>query len=374
MDRRTFIKDLGLKTAGLTAGISALNAACRLPSNLIPKPKNWVWITQDSNATNDQWKERFEILKKSGFHAVLPEVLTGTHALYANTRLESRDTWLERLIPIAKEYDLEIHTWMHCMPHRVQSVIDNHPDWYNVNRLGQSSLTHPAYVNYYKFLCPSKEEVHAHLAKNVEELAQYDVDGVHFDYIRYPDVIIARGLWERYNIVQDQEYAEYDYCYCSTCREKFKKQTGIDPMKIEDPANHQEWVQFRYDQVTNLVNNVMIPAAKKYNKVTTAAVFPNWQAVRQQWHVWKLDAAFPMLYNRYYLEDAEWIKRECKTGLKLLKHHKNLYSGLMVDEPEKLREYVTKSFEGGAKGISIFSLRALRPAHYEILQELLREA
>ncbi len=373
MDRRAFIKDLGLKTAGITAGMAALSAACVKPGASHQKLKNWVWISQDTNAADDQWKARFETLKKAGFHAILPEVLTGTHALYRNTRLPSRDNWLERLIPIAKANDLEIHTWMHCMPHRVQSVMDNHPDWYNVNRLGQSSLTHPAYVDYYKFLCPSKEQVHAHLQKNVEELAQYDVDGVHFDYIRYPDVIIARGLWEKYNIVQDKEYPEYDYCYCSTCREKFRKQSGIDPVDIEDPANHQGWVQFRYDQITNLVNNVMIPAAKKYGKMTSAAVFPNWQAVRQQWHEWKLDAVLPMLYNRFYLEDAEWIKRECQTGLRLLKHHQNLYSGLMVDEPAKLKEYVMKSFEGGAKGISIFALRSLRPEHYEMLVQALQE-
>ena len=30
-------------------------------------------------------------------------------------------------------------------------------DWYAINRLGESALEKPAYVEYYKFLCPSKE-------------------------------------------------------------------------------------------------------------------------------------------------------------------------------------------------------------------------
>ena len=79
-----------------------------------------------------------------------------------------------------------------------------------------------------------------------------------------------------------------------------------------------------------------------------------------------------MLYNRFYLEDAEWIKRQCEQGINSLQNNTKLYSGLMIDEPDKFKEYVIKSFEGGAKGISVFSLRGLQEEHLKMLTELLK--
>lgn len=33
-----------------------------------------------------------------------------------------------------------------------------------------------------------------------------EVDYVHLDYIRYVDVILAKGLWEKYGLVMNEEY------------------------------------------------------------------------------------------------------------------------------------------------------------------------
>lgn len=371
MNRRTFFSDLGFKSMGLAGCFSMLNTA-RCGFHYRRKSKNWVWITPDTKASDDDWKIRFEKLKNAGFDAILPEIYAGRGAYFGSSRMPVRAELLERLIPIARDFDLELHAWMWTMPCLLDDIQKNHPDWYNVNRLGQSSVDKPAYVGYYKFLCPTKEEVHEFIQGTVRELSQYDVDGVHLDYVRYPDVILAKGLWAKYDLIQDKEYPQFDYCYCETCRKKFKDQTGIDPMDIQDPSVHSEWIQFRHDQVTNLVNNKLIPIGHEHGKMMTAAVFPNWKSVRQQWHAWKLDAALPMLYNRFYEEDADWIKRQCEEGIRSLQFDTKLYSGLMLDEPDKFREYVIKSFEGGANGISVFSFRSLKDEHLYLLTELLK--
>ncbi len=372
MNRRTFLQDLGLKTTGLVGSISLLNTLNTSSSNK-RKSKNWVWITPDTKATDDDWKRKFDSLKKAGFDALLPEIYTGRGAYFGSSRLPVQAELLERFIPIAKSFDLEIHPWMWTMPCMLENIQKNHPDWYTVNRLGESSLDKPAYVDYYKFLCPSKQEVHEFIQGTVQELCQYDVDGIHLDYIRFPDVILAKGLWEKYNLVQDKEYPQFDYCYCSSCRTKFKNQEGIDPMEIEDPSTHQAWLQFRYDLITHLVNDKLIPIARKNGKIISAAVFPNWRNVRQEWRAWKLDAAFPMLYNQFYLTNAEWIKQSCKEGIKSLQYNTNLYSGLLVDEPDKFKEYVIKSFQGGAGGISAFALNRLRDDHLKMLTQVLKK-
>ena len=370
MKRRNFVKNLSLALTG-TAGLWSLhNLGCSASGKR--KSKNWVWMTPDANSSDDEWKARFEKLKNAGFDAVLPEVYNGRHAYFSSSRMPVRAEWLEQILPIAHSFDIEVHAWMWTMPCLLDDIQKNHPDWYNVNRLGESSVEKPAYVNYYKFLCPAKEEVHEFIQGTVQELSQFDVDGVHLDYVRYPDVILAKGLWEKYDIIQDKEYPQYDYCYCETCRTKFKDLHGIDPMDIDDPSTHTDWIQFRHDQVTNLVNNKLIPIGREHGKIMSAAVFPNWKMVRQEWRAWKLDAALPMLYNRFYLEGSDWIKQKCEEGIASLQHQTKLYSGLMVDEPDKLKDYVEKSFQGGAKGISIFSNRGLKDEHLDMLTQLLK--
>jgi uncharacterized lipoprotein YddW (UPF0748 family) len=370
MNRRRFLLKIFHGILGISGYMTLFNTI-GYSNPAIRKSKNWVWITPDIEATDDDWKRRFEQLKKAHIDSILPEVYNGSSAFFGSTRLPVKAEYLERLIPIAKSFQLEIHAWMWAMPCMLEDIEKNHADWYAVNRLGDSSLEKPAYVDYYKFLCPVNEEVQDFIQSNVKELSEYDVDGIHLDYIRYPDVILPKGLWPKYNIIQDKEYPQYDYCYCDVCRKKFKSLVGIDPTTLENPSTNQAWLQFRYDQVTHLVNKKLIPVAHKYNKIISAAVFPNWKNVRQQWSEWKLDAVMPMLYNRFYLADAEWIRQFTIAGIQSLKYKTKYYSGLMVDEPEQFKDYIYKAFEGGAQGICLFSLNALSDEHLKILEALL---
>jgi uncharacterized lipoprotein YddW (UPF0748 family) len=372
MNRRTFLSVFGQKTSG-TAVFLFLNNLVTPARVKKRESRNWVWITPDLQAKDDDWKKNFEKLKNANFTGIIPEIYDGRNAYFSSSRLPVKAEYMEKLIPVARSFDLEVHAWMWCMPCLIKDIQDNHADWYTVNRLRQSSAEKPAYVDYYKFLCPAREEVHEFIQATVKELALFDIDGIHLDYIRYPDVILAKGLWSKYNIVQDREYPEYDYCYCGTCRKKFKDQTGTDPLEIEEPATHSEWLQFRYDQVTNLVNNTLIPVGRERGKIMSAAVFPNWRNVRQEWRNWKLDAVFPMNYNTFYLGDAEWIKQYCIEEIKSLRYDIPLYSGLFIDDVENFRQYVIKSFEGGATGISVFSMNNLTDTHYNMLAMELKE-
>lgn len=97
--------------------------------------------------------------------------------------------------------------------------------WYAVNRNGESAYNVQAYVPYYKFMCPNNENVINFLTGEYEKIAAIpDVDYVHFDYIRYVDVILAKGLWEKYGLVMNEEYPTADYCYCDKCVADFKAQ------------------------------------------------------------------------------------------------------------------------------------------------------
>ena len=102
---------------------------------------------------------------------------------------------------------------------------------------------------------------------------------------------------------------------------------------------HEEWRQFRYDAISNVVNNHAVPMAKRYDKLITAAVFPNWESVRQQWQTWDLDGFLPMLYHGFYNEDIHWIGDQVAKNKKLLKRDKPIYAGLFLPhlKPEELK-------------------------------------
>jgi uncharacterized lipoprotein YddW (UPF0748 family) len=168
----------------------------------------------------------------------------------------------------------------------VDEVMRLHPDWYNVNARGESAMDHPAYVDYYKFLDPGRPEVREWVQKIVMELAQIsELAGIHLDYIRHPDAVLPPALRKKYSLVQDRVYPQFDYGYSVYERGEFKRQYGIDPLKIQDPENHREWMQYRFDMVTGLVNEYLVPAAHARGECITAAVFPGPAMARKNSHL-----------------------------------------------------------------------------------------
>ena len=375
MDRRAFLKGMSVGAAALAANGFAIDllASAASPAGL----KNWVWITPDVNRTDDDWKRTFALMKQSGIHAIVPEVYTGRMAFYASERLPVKADWLGRILPLARAEGLEVHAWIVCMLCSIDEMVKKHPDWYNVNAKGESAADKPAYVDYYKFLDPGRPEVREWVQGTVKELANIpELDGVHLDYIRHPDAILPSGLWKKYNIVQDKVYPAYDYGYTRYERDEFKKRYGIDPIEIKDPTSHKEWMQFRLDMVTGLVNGYLVPAARAKGKKITAAVFPGpsmaRDMVRQDWGQWDLDGFLPMLYHSFYQAGPEWVKQQTAEGVAAAK--KPIYSGLFVHDTDEatFTKTVEKSLEGGASGVSIFSLRAMNEAKWKALQTVMQ--
>ena len=366
MHKRRFLKVLSAGLLGASGCLPSAGTGKRMKD----RQKNWMWVSPSRReaASDDVWKSRLGRWREAGIDAILPEIFNNRAAHYGSEHLPVAGRWLEQLLPLARAAGVEVHAWMHTMTCNIDSVHDQHPEWYNVNGRGESSWEKPAYVHYYRFLCPSRPAVHEFLKRRVRELAQYDeLDGIHLDYIRHPDVILAESLQPRYDIVQDREYPEYDYCYCDVCRSGFKEMHGADPMELEDPSADRNWRQYRFDLITHIVNDELVPVGRKRGKAMTAAVFPNWEHVRQQWSNWDLDAVLPMLYHSFYNEDLQWIGEEVREGISTQKHGVPLFSGLFVSalDPSELSQAIAVSLAAGASGVSLFSSGAMSDEHWD---------
>jgi uncharacterized lipoprotein YddW (UPF0748 family) len=369
--KRKFIQVLG---TGLIGATVLPNWANDLLSQNSPNRMNWIWIHGNPEVSDDAWKIKFDQMRSAGIGAALVQLYNGHTALFEhpNPLVPVKTDLLSRLIPIAHAAGVQLHAWMWSMPCNNPTIIEKHPDWFAVNGNGKPSWSHPAYVSYYKFLCPCHPGAREFVTQNVKAIAAYnELDGIHLDYIRLPDVILAEALQPKYGIVQDREYPEYDYSYSEYCRSQFKEQQGIDPLDLENPSSNPEWLQFRLDSITNLVNTQLVPAAKSNDKFISAAVFPNWQSVRQQWHNWDLDAFMPMLYHNFYHEDIAWIGSEIKEALTLLKIKRPVYAGLFVPSlsPLELKEAIALSRRAGSSGFSLFDFNALKSGHWEAMGE-----
>lgn len=233
-------------------------------------------------------------------------------------------------------------------------------------------------IDYYRFMCPSRDEVRQAIRSTVRDLVQVDgLGSIQLDYIRYPDVILPIALWPKYNLVQDREYPELDFCYCSVCRERFRKQSGADPLELADPAANAAWLQYRYDTITAVVQEVA-SEAHAHNTRVTEAVFPTpaiaKRLVRQDWTRWDVDAVLPMVYNGFYKEDVPWIERATREGVTALAGRMPLYTGLHVPDlgPADLARAAERAFAGGALSISVFEGNTLTPEHWSLLAPVLK--
>ncbi|MBB3700890.1 hypothetical protein KMW28_13410 [Flammeovirga yaeyamensis] len=356
MNKREFLKLAGLTTTGVMMGLPVMGKSTKLP-------KRWMWLHAHDDWTNAQWEEKLDKLVEIDIEAVL---------------LGGSESTFKKMYPLLKKRNIEMHAWMWTLNRNGDKEAKKHPDWYTVSGDGRSCYDYHPYVDYYQWVCPSKEEVQEHIIKQAVSLAKIEgVKGVHLDYVRYSDVILASSLQPLYGIVQDKEYPEYDFCYCDTCRDKFLNESGQDIRKMEDPTQSEEWRQFRYDSVTHLVNRIYDEVHKE-GKLLSAAVFPYPELARkicrQSWDDFKLDMVFPMVYNGFYEEPIEWVKFATEQGVKSSKQkiNKPVITGLYTPDlksVEDTKKAIKLAKKGGSKGFAIFDLGGMKAPHWKALKD-----
>ncbi len=136
----------------------------------------------------------------------------------------------------------------------------------------------------------------------VELVRNKGIDGIHFDYIRYPD---------------------NSHCFCNGCRERFSKSANVKiaqwPRDVTEGDLRQQWLEWRRTQITSVVKGVSEQARALNPKIKiSAAVFRNWSVDRdgvgQDWKLWcdkgYLDFVCPMDYSESDRQFDGWISSQ----------------------------------------------------------------
>jgi uncharacterized lipoprotein YddW (UPF0748 family) len=310
------------------------------------------WSHSSTGPYPGDWDRAARELADAGFNMILPNMCWAGSADYASDVLPRGPTFqkygdqIAQCVAAAKKHGLEVHVWK-----------VNHFLWYNTPKdiraklRGEGRLQVSVRGEPIDWLCPSHPENSKLETESMVEVARkYDVDGLHFDYIRYP---------------------EGEYCYCDGCRERFETASGRKVANWPDDCyrgvRKDEYRQWRCDQITRLVAAVSREAKRVRPGVKiSAAVFGNYPACResvaQDWLAWvktgHLDFLCPMDYSA---NDAAFSKL-VTDQLRLIDSRVPVYPGIGATatdielSPDRVVGQIHLARSAGASGFTIFNL------------------
>ncbi len=264
------------------------------------------WEHSGTGPYPGDWDRTCRELAQAGFNIIIPNMLWAGAAHYPSKVLPRSEIYrqygdqIEQCLAAARKHGLEVHVWKvnhnpgrYAPPEflermrregRTQVDIDgNVTDWLN-----------PAHPDNFRLEVDSMLEV----------VRRYDVDGIHFDYIRYP-------------------HGRCDYS--GESRKRFEADTGLVvknwPKDCYSGPLHDAYRDWRAAQITRLVETVSREARKIRPGIKiSAAVFSSYPACRvhvaQDWPLWAkrgyVDFLCPMNYTEDDRQYQEWITSQRK--------------------------------------------------------------
>ncbi|MBR4170194.1 MAG: family 10 glycosylhydrolase [Kiritimatiellae bacterium] len=307
------------------------------------------WCHSPWGVADLTWDEAIRQLKENGFTAIIPNMAWGANASFASQVLaptrdfKERGDALETCLAACRKYGIQCHVWKVCWNTFWKASPDELAELERQGRVqvGKDGTTKA------KWLCPSHPANQQQEIDAMVEIAGKGVDGIHFDYIRYPDT---------------------DSCFCPGCRARFEAfvQHAVTNWPGDTgKALKNEWTAFRCAQITKVVQGTATIVRKKYPKCSiSAAVFQSWpgtqRSIGQDWGLWCekgwLDAVHPMDYT-----EANSAFRSQVTKQRIVAGKTKLYPGIGLScwSNRKDAVRVTKQIEfarqANADGFTIFN-------------------
>jgi len=319
--------------------LQQIAAPSPLIENMAAAPPNEVralWVVRDTMTSPESVKEMVKRANAAGFNTLIVQV-RGRGDAYYKARWEPRAALLEAedadfdpldlTIKEAHAAGLKVHAWINTflvadaekLPASREHAMYKHPEWLAVPRGIAAELYRgdPKSTTYSDTLVSyaqnNKEELegiffspaHPGVKEQIYNLwiditERYDVDGLHFDYIRYPN---RQFDYSRTSL--DRFRAELEKTISADERKRLAEALAGDPLAAVNTYS-ERYLQFQRDQVTDLVERVYQGVkARKPNALVSAAVFANdkdaFDARCQDWKLWLkrgiLDVVCPMAYT-----------------------------------------------------------------------------
>src|SRR5687768_2021658 len=358
-----------------------------------PEPTRALWVTRATLATPESITQMIAAAEAGGFNTVLVQV-RGRGDAYYFASLEPRASELAArpafdplalVIERAHAKGIKVHAWVAVnlvsssvtLPASRDHVIYRSPEWLMVPRelaaeMKKIDLRSPAYLGRLArwtrtqsakveglYTSPLHGAAQDHTAAVIGEIAaKYAVDGIHLDYVRFPND---------------------DFDYSPSAMDSFKNTILPDLTDDErreaaareplDPAAYpnlfpERWNEFRRSRLTSLV--IKIRNAVKAGRATvalSAAVVPDAQEAfdhrLQDWRGWIDQSLLDVIVPMAYTAEADMFQKQIAAA-RTYAGSRPVWAGIGAYQltATQTLQHIAAARKLGA-GVSLFSYEAL---------------
>ena len=306
---------------------------------------------------NRDWPAIMKSLREDGFNALFPNFAVGDMAYYPSKVLPvakgaapGRDE-LAEAVKAAKQNGIELHFWRinWALWHVPQDIIAKLEAEGRLQRNAKGQLGRQDPQVTVDWLCPSNPE-NRKLEKEamLEAVRRYDIAGIQFDYMRFPNG---------------------NYCFCDHCKAQFQQDTKIAvahwPEDVQEGGPYvEQWQQWRRDLITSLAGEISEQCHKiKPGIFVSLAAWPDLNAARnevgQDWTSWVKDGMLDFVCPMDYTESKDDLVNNQLAGqLDQVRGTIPFYPGLgafLMKSPQPLIEQIVATREAGADGFLAFA-------------------
>ncbi len=353
-----------------------------------------LWVTRTTLTSPEAVRAMVQSASAGGFNTLLVQV-RGRGDAYYRSSLEPRATELApypgfdplaETLTHAHAAGLRVHAWVNLnlvssaavMPASRDHLVYRYPEWLMIpreiaNEMAAIDPRSPEYLGRLArwsrarsadveglYTSPIQPAVATHLASVVTELAtHYALDGVHFDYARYPNRSFdyspsALALFKQ-SIAGELTASE---------RAEAEASERLDPFAYPN-LFPERWNAFRRARMTSLVMRLRtaIKTARP-DTVISAAVVPDaddaFNVRLQDWRTWLDQGLVDVLCPMAYTQDARTFEAQVSTA-SALAGSRPVWAGIgayRLSRPQTA-QHVEAARRVGAAGVILFSYDAL---------------
>ena len=336
----------------------------------------YFWVVRDGLTSPESIDALIENASEAGANGLIVQVVGRAEAYYNSSILplaacQRNFDPLDYIIMRARPRGMEVHAWVNAFlvwsapqpPSDSTHIWYSHPDWFIADKYGRSTRDYSRIECEDKgivgaTLSPAVPEVREFIADIAVEIAtEYNIDGIHLDYIRYPNP---------------------SFGFESSALDAFYFRTGRDPLDLFRRSGGVEelselWSQWRIDQVTMTVETVRsaLRSESPETLLSCAVMADPFEAASHygcDWRYWLSAGLVDFVCTMAYTTDAAKARELAILGTGInpsrVIHGIGIYNQPITSALTGARE----ALERGGSGICVFSLNSLSPDSTWILR------
>lgn len=339
-----------------------------------PVENRAVWY-RSKETSDEEVRATVEKMKTLGINTIYLEtwyngrfIGYSDNPLIAHSVLNGSYDAMEGFVRICHENDIEVHAWVEnffvgtveSQEQTNQALADHFAGRWLIDRQGKNTFYYGSSNTNFIFLNPYDKEARKLLVDFYREIiTKYEVDGIHLDYIRFPEL----------------NYGKDDFGYNENIVSAWQKEnnTDVDPATLKNGELHDSWITFRQEIINSFVGEVYGMICDTDPSIwLSAAVYPGIPDIKndifQDCENWVQKGYMDELFSMSYGADNTYVSNNAAKFVELAGEACFYSTGISAfgeTAPVSFALQLTEVTGKGADGVAIFSLANINATNYQ---------